>query len=40
MSIQGVNVNNLRDELKEMVEKGTYINSKDELNRFIEDLES
>ena len=33
-------INNLRKELKEMVQKGTYINSKEELNRFIEDLES
>ena len=40
MTVKDVNINNLRKELKEMVQKGTYINSKEELNRFIEDLES
>ena len=40
MTVKDVNINNLRKELKEMIEKGTYINSKEELNRFIEDLES
>lgn len=40
MTVKDVNINNLRTELKEMVQKGTYINSKEELNRFIEDLES
>ncbi|MGN1012835.1 MAG: hypothetical protein ACI4ON_03285 [Clostridia bacterium] len=40
MTIDDVNVENLRDELKQMVKRGTYINSREELNRFIEDLES
>ena len=40
MTIDDVNVDNLRDELKQMVKRGTYINSREELNRFIEDLES
>lgn len=40
MSVDDINVENLRDELKQMVKRGTYINSKEELNRFIEDLES
>lgn len=40
MTIDNVNVDYLREELKEKIEKGTYINSKEELNLFIEDLES
>lgn len=40
MTIDNVNVDYLREELKEKVEKGTYINSREELNLFIEDLES
>ncbi len=40
MTIDNINIDYLRQELKEKVEKGTYINSKDELNMFIEDLES
>ena len=40
MTINNVNVDYLREELKEKVEKGTYINSREELNLFIEDLES
>lgn len=40
MTIDNVNIENLRDELKQMVKRGTYINSREELNRFIEDLES
>lgn len=40
MSIDDINVDNLRNELKVKIEKGTSINSKEELNRFIEDLET
>ena len=40
MTLDDVNIDNLRDELKKMVKKGTYINSREELNSFIEDLES
>ena len=40
MTIDNINIENLRDELKQMVNRGTYINSREELNRFIEDLES
>lgn len=40
MSIDDINLENLRDELKQKVEKGTFINSREELNNFIEDLES
>lgn len=39
-TIENINIENLRDELKIKVEKGTSLNSKDELNKFIEDLES
>lgn len=39
-TIENVNINNLRDELKTKIERGTSLNSKDELNKFIEDLES
>ena len=40
MKIDNINIEKLRDELKQMVNRGTYINSREELNRFIEDLES
>lgn len=40
MTLDNINVDHLRDEIKEKVESGTYINSKEELNKFIEDLES
>lgn len=40
MTLDDVNAEQLRDEIKEKVESGTYINSKEELNKFIEDLES
>ena len=39
-SIENINIDNLREELKLKVERGTSLNSKDELNKFIEDLES
>ncbi|MBO5477277.1 MAG: BofC C-terminal domain-containing protein [Clostridia bacterium] len=38
--IENINIDNLREELRIKVEKGTSLNSKDELNKFIEDLES
>lgn len=40
MTLTDVNISNLRGELKTKVEKGTYINSREELNKFIEDLET
>lgn len=40
MTIEDINIENLREELKQKIKKGTYINSREELNRFIEDLES
>lgn len=40
MTISDINIDNLRQEIRTKVEKGTYINSKEELNKFIEDLES
>lgn len=40
MNIDNVNVEYLRKELKNKIEEGAYINSREELNRFIEDLES
>lgn len=40
MTLDDINIKNLRDELKQMITKGTYINSREELNSFIEDLES
>lgn len=40
MTVENVNVKHLRDEIREKIEKGVYINSKEELNKFIEDLES
>lgn len=40
MTLDDINPEQLRDEIKEKVERGTYINSKEELNKFIEDLES
>lgn len=39
-TIENINIENLREELKIKVEKGTSLNSKEELNKFIEDLES
>lgn len=40
MTLRDINISHLRNELKNKIEKGTYINSKEELNRFIEDLET
>ena len=40
MTLTDINIENLRKELRTKVEKGTYINSRDDLNKFIEDLES
>ena len=39
-TLKNINIENVRKELKLKIEKGTYINSREELNRFIEDLES
>ncbi len=38
--LENINIENLRQELKTKIEKGTYLNSREELNHFIEDLES
>lgn len=40
MSIDNINLDNLREELRQKIDRGTYINSREELNNFIEDLES
>ncbi len=40
MTIDNINVDYLRDEIKEKVVRGAFLNSKEELNKFIEDLES
>ncbi len=40
MSIDDLNLDNIREELKVKIMRGTYINSKPELNRFIEDLQT
>ena len=40
MTLTDIYIENLRKELRTKVEKGTYINSRDDLNKFIEDLES
>lgn len=40
MSIDDLNIDNIRGELKTKIIRGTYINSKAELNRFIEDLQT
>ena len=40
MSIDNLNIDNIREELKVKIMRGTYINSKPELNRFIEDLQT
>lgn len=39
-SFDDLNMDNIRDELKLKITRGTYINSKQELNRFIEDLQT
>ena len=39
-TLDDINIQNVRDELKQKIKVGTYINSREELNRFIEDLES
>ena len=39
-SLDSINVDNIRSELKVMIERGAIFNSKEELNRFIEDLET
>lgn len=39
-SVDNINIDNIRDELKTKILRGTYINSKPELNRFIEDLQT
>ncbi len=40
MELTDINIENIRKELKEKIEKGINLNSKKELNDFIEDLES
>ena len=40
MSIDDLNLDIIREELKVKIMRGTYINSKPELNRFIEDLQT
>lgn len=39
-TLDNINIQNVRDEIKQKIKEGTYINSREELNRFIEDLES
>lgn len=39
-SLDSINIANIRGELKTMIEKGAVFNSREELNRFIEDLET
>ena len=39
-TIDDINIEHLREDIKEKLEKGTFIHSKEELNYFIEDLES
>lgn len=40
MNLENVNVENLRTELFKKIESGVYINSRENLNKFIEDLET
>lgn len=40
MNIDDVNIDNLRDELKMKIKVGNYLNSREQLNNFVEDLET
>lgn len=40
MNIEDINIENLRQELKLKLKVGNYLNSREELNNFIEDLET